>query len=136
MNKTLNAMLATTLFAASLLQGELFAKTSAPKDSTKKESAYEEFIKKKPETHKGFITVHKLKGKVYFEIPEKMMGRLMLLGSTISETSDNGDGLIGSKPDTPQMVAFSKIGENVNLLKMGGDYITDSESAALREALT
>lgn len=136
MNKTLNAVLATTLFAASLLQGELFAKTSAPKDSTKKESAYEEFIKKKPETHKGFITVHKLKGKVYFEIPEKMMGRLMLLGSTISETSDNGDGLIGSKPDTPQMVAFSKIGENVNLLKMGGDYITDSESAALREALT
>ena len=57
-------------------------------EDKKKESEYEKFMKDKPETHNGFINVYKLKGKVYFEIPDSLMGRDMLLGSTVSEISE------------------------------------------------
>ena len=40
------------------------------------------------------FTVHKLDGKVYFEIPDQLFGRDMLLGSTVSEINDNSDALV------------------------------------------
>jgi len=103
-------------------------------DTTKKESAYEKFMKEKPETHKGFITVHKSKGKVYLEFPLDLQGREMLLGSTITETSDNGDGIIGSKPTDPIHITFRKIGEKMNMMLVSKDYITDSDRKEVVEA--
>ena len=55
------------------------------------ESAYRKFFKGKAcETAKGMITLHKMDGRVYFEIPLALMGREMLMGSTISEITNNG----------------------------------------------
>lgn len=110
-------------------------KTELVQDTTKKETAYDKFMKEKPETHKGFITLHKSKGKVYFEYPLSLLGRDMLLGSTITETSDNGDGLIGSKPFYPIHITFSKVGEKMNLLQKSQDYITDSDRSEVLTAL-
>lgn len=101
----------------------------------KKETDYEKFLKDKPQTEKGFITVYKLKGKVYFEIPDSLMGRDMLLGSTITEISDNGDAVIGSKPSNPLHITFSKIGKNINLVNINKDYITDSKEEKVKESL-
>lgn len=111
------------------------AKEEQVADTTKKVSDYEKFMKEKPETHKGFITIHKSKGKVYFEFPLALQGREMLLGSTITETSDNGDGIIGSKPTDPLHITFRKIGEKMNLMLISKDYITDSDRKEVREAL-
>lgn len=104
-------------------------------EDKKKESEYEKFMKDKPETHNGFINVYKLKGKVYFEIPDSLMGRDMLLGSTVSEISDNGDAIIGSKPLAPLHIMFSRVGKNVNIVSVNKDYITDSKLAKVKESL-
>ena len=42
------------------------------------------FKDKKVTTAKGFITLHKLDNKIYFELPIKVMNRDILLGSTLS----------------------------------------------------
>ncbi len=142
MRKALSFFLAC-LLVTSMSQGDICAKKSPKKkkgkvelaDSAKKETEYEKFMKKKPETHEGFITLHKLKGKLYFEFPLNLLEREMLLGSTISETSDNGDGVIGSKPTDPLHICFDKVGEKMNLKLVSKDYITDSERPEFRSAL-
>ena len=58
-------------------------------DSTaNKKSKYDEFFKEKHETARGLITLHKMKGKLYFELPVNLLGREMLIGSTVTEISD------------------------------------------------
>ena len=60
-----------------------------------KPTEYEKLFKEKHETADGMIRLHKVKGKLYFEFPVALLGRDMLLGSTVSEISDNGDAVIG-----------------------------------------
>ena len=79
----------------------------AEKKETVKKTPYEKLFKdKQGECAKGMFTIHKVGGKVYFEIPTAMLGREMLFGSTISEISDNSDGLVGEKPAKPLLVRF------------------------------
>ena len=92
---------------------------AAPKDITKTAtpakdsvSAYDKLFKEKHQSAKGMFTLHKIKEKVYFEIPVAMMGKEMLIASTVTKTSDNGNGIVGAKPD-PIHVAFSYNGDNV-----------------------
>ena len=56
-----------------------------------KKSAYDKLFQKKScETVKSnFITLHKVDGKLYFEIPVKYLGREMLFASTLTSTSSN-----------------------------------------------
>ena len=97
--KAVYKLILCVILVVSLPQGYLSAKSSpekgkpeeAVKDTVKKVSDYEKLMKENPETHVGFLTVHKSKGKVYFEFPLSLQGRDMLLGSTITETSDKGD---------------------------------------------
>ena len=110
-------------------------KETEKKDTTKTGSDYEKLMKENPETHEGFITLHKSKGKVYFQIPKDIMGREMLMGSTLTEVSDNGDALIGSKPTTPLHISFEQVGEKVNMILVSKDYITDSERPAFKKSL-
>ena len=55
-----------------------------------------------------FISAHKEDGKVLIYIPFNMLGREMLFGTTITATSDNGNGIVGSKPQDPLLVVFTK----------------------------
>lgn len=78
-----------------------------PKKETVQQTPYEKLFKsKKGECVKGMFTVHKVDGKIYFEIPAKLFGRDMLLGSTVSEINDNSDALVGAKPTKPLHVRF------------------------------
>ena len=63
----------------------------------KQETPYQKFFKgKKCETKKGLFTLHKMDGKIYFELPLTLMERDMLLGSTVSEITDNhGESMFG-----------------------------------------
>lgn len=143
--KKVFTLILCTILVASLPQGYVSAKKTpkkkkgkteqVDKDTVKKVTDYEKLMKEKPETHQGFITVHKSKGKVYFEMPLAIEGRDMLMGSTITETSDNGDGLIGTKPTDPLHITFRKTGDKVNLIRLSNDYITDSKRDAVREAI-
>ena len=51
-----------------------------------KESAYDKLFKKKHDVADGMIKLHKVGDKLYFEFPQALFGREMLLGSVISET--------------------------------------------------
>ena len=57
----------------------------------------------------GFLTLHKLNGKLYAEVPFETIGREMLIASTISEASDTNLGTIGYKPKDPIHVQFTRI---------------------------
>ena len=113
--------LCVLLLAAGLLIAP--ASGAAASKSKKKKSKTEEVAKPKVDkytkmfvndksclTAKGpFLTLHKLKGKLYVEVPLKTIGREMLIASTISEASDTNLGTIGYKPTDPIHVKFTRI---------------------------
>ncbi len=90
----------------------------------KKETEYEKLFKKKHETAKGLFTLHQLDGKVYFEFPISLFGKEMLIGSTVTTISDNGNAVVGSKPTTPLHVAFTRNKTHVQLREVSTDYIS------------
>ncbi|MFA6770768.1 MAG: DUF5117 domain-containing protein, partial [Bacteroidales bacterium] len=85
---------------------------------------FEKLFKEEHAESKGLINIHKIEDKLYFEIPTSIFGRDMLLGSTVSETSDNGNVIVGSKPLAPILVNFSMENEKVLLNKVINNSIT------------
>ena len=90
----------------------------------KKESEYDKLFKKKHETAKGLITLHLLDGKVYFELPVDLINKDMLIGSTVTSISDNGNAVVGSKPTDLLHVMFTRNKTHVQLRQVNTDYIT------------
>ena len=85
-------------------------KDKKKKDTEKVEklSKYDKLFKgKKVDTKKGFMTLHLVNGKIYFELPVSLLGREFLLGSKIVETSDVGSGTVGLMGTRPKHFAFS-----------------------------
>ena len=66
-------------------------KKKVPEKATVEPSKYDKLFKgKKYETARGgFVTVHRVDGKVYLEYPLKFMGRELLLAATSTASSDN-----------------------------------------------
>lgn len=77
--------------------------------------SYKEFFEKDHRQESGMFILHLTGGKVYFEIPDSLLGRDMLLGSTIESTSDNNNGIVGSKPVDPLHIVFLKDGDKISL---------------------
>ena len=86
------------------------ATTEVKKEPVKRQSKYDKLVKNKLcVTARGnFVTLHKVDGKLYFEIPAKYLNREMLLASTISEARDNNLCAIGYKPKPPMHIKFTK----------------------------
>ena len=82
-----------------------------------KESDYDKLFKEKHTVADGMFRLHDVKGKLYFEIPDSLFGREMLLGSTISEVSDNAAATTGSKSDYPLHVVFTRNDRSVQLVR-------------------
>ena len=110
------------------------AESSAEKP---KESDYDKLFKEKHTVADGMFRLHDVKGKLYFEIPDSLFGREMLLGSTISEVSDNAAATTGSKSDYPLHVVFTRNDRLVQLRTVNCENITDETGAsrALAEAV-
>lgn len=121
---TLLAMLfciSTETNAANFLFGKKKKKIETKSD-------YDKLFAKKHETAKGLFTLHQMAGKLYFEMPVKLMGHDMLIGSTITNISDNGNAIVGSKPQAPLHVQFTMNKTHVQLRLVNYDYIA-TESA-------
>ena len=106
----------------------------------KKVTPYEKLFQgKKVETVKGMVTLHKMDGKVYFEFPLNLMGRDMLLGSTVSEISDNGNVLVGQKVKQPLHIKFTLRDSTVELREVTNrarrQIFTDYEEEGVLAAL-
>lgn len=125
----------------------VMAKSERKKKKTEKVESpkltkYEKLFKdKKITTAKGLFTLHQVNGKVYFEFPKTLLSREFLLGSTIVEISDNGNGLVGQMPYEPMHVTFTLRDSTlqmciVELLANGQTPIyTDSKDENTREAI-
>ena len=106
--------------------------------SVKKTSDYDKLFKgKKCQTVKGLVTIHKVDGeKLYFELPMSIFGREMLLGSTVSETSNNDHGVVGYKAKDPLHVTFAKEGhKSVQLCLVNDIYSGDGKDKGIDEAV-
>lgn len=95
-----------------------------------KKTDYEKlFDKKEVESSKGVVTIHKIDNKsILFEYPLNMLERSMLLGSTVSEISNNAHSVIGYKSKMPMHIKFSKSGKNIHLCMLNDLYTTDDEN--------
>ena len=134
-----------------LAAGLLIAPTSgaAASKSKKKKSKTEEVAKPKVDkytkmfvndksclTAKGpFLTLHKLKGKLYVEVPLKTIGREMLIASTISEASDTNLGTIGYKPTDPIHVKFTRIDTTIYLSQAVVPPVHDTNDPHMSKAI-
>ena len=70
-----------------------------PADTVKKKTPYDKLFEKGDSLSRGLLNVHLMKGKVYFEVPDSLLGRIFVMGSTVKATSDNTNGVVGSKDD-------------------------------------
>lgn len=109
---------------------EVKEKTEA-KDSV---NAYDKLIKESEKSVHGMFTLHKIKQKVYFQIPIEMFGKEMLIASTVSKTSDNGHGIVGSKGD-PLHITFTKSGELVHVRRLNRSVVSDNSSSGIAGAI-
>ncbi|MBK5721829.1 zinc-dependent metalloprotease [Dysgonomonas sp. Marseille-P4677] len=131
----------TFFFMSGSAQGFLFfKKKKAPKTSidstkTKKETDYEKLFKEKHLTVKGLITLHNVKGKLYFELPITLLNKEMLIGSTVSQISNNANAIVGSKPSAPLYVEFTKQEKNVQLRSINSNYISNNEDSNIAKAI-
>lgn len=84
----------------------------------KKKESYKKIMKDEHQTFKGLFTIHKFKknSKLLFELPLTISGKDFLLASTITATSDNGDGIVGEKPHDPIHFRFNFENERVQMI--------------------
>ena len=118
------------------------AKTEVVKkqEPKKKVSKYEKtFIKDKScvtaSCEGGFMTLHKVKGKLYVELPLSSLDKEMLIASTVSECSAPDIATIGYKHTTPMHVRFSKVDSTIMMKSVAvlPDY--DKEDPAMAKAV-
>lgn len=82
-----------------------------------------------------FLTLHKLKGKLYAEVPIETIGSEMLIASTISEASDTNLGTIGYKPLDPIHVKFTRIDTTLYLSEAPVPPLHDKNDPHLTKAI-
>lgn len=86
---------------------------------------YSEVITKNAESDEGLFAVHKVDDKFYYEIPDSLLGREMLLVTRVSKTADN-IGYGGEKLNT-QIVRWEKKNNKILLRHMSFENVASEE---------
>ncbi|WP_439882486.1 zinc-dependent metalloprotease [Pontibacter sp. MBLB2868] len=89
------------------------AATPAPKKDDGKPKPYSEVITSKAVTDEGLFKVHKIDEKYFYEIPDTLLNRDMLMVSRIAKTATN-IGYGGEELNT-QMLRWERVGNNILL---------------------
>lgn len=116
------------------IQKEKEAREKAVKDSTAKVTPYQRLLTNPQKVAKGLMNLYSIKSKLYLEVPMALLEKNLLLASTISEISDNYDGIVGSKP-TPIQVQFSLQDSTLLLRKTEVNTIAPAADRNIRQAL-
>ena len=104
---------------------------AAQTDTVKKETTYDKLFKdRKSKTAEGLFKVHLLEdGTLIFELPKSLIGKDMLIGSSIMGTSDGGDGFAGYMSPEQMHVRFYATDSLVLLTKVSPRrFITDGDN--------
>lgn len=122
MKKTLLSFL--LLFA----MGSLFAQEAGKKDEKKKKKTYAEVITDKAVSSKGLFTTHSVEGKNYFEIPDSILGKEILIVTRISGFVKNLNfGGAGIKSRPQQVIRWEKMGEKIMLRSVSYNSVASFE---------
>lgn len=107
------------------------AKSEAPgkKGEMKK---YSEIVTDEAESDEGLFDVHKVEDKYYYEIPDSLLGREMLLVTRVSKTADN-IGYGGEKMNT-QIVRWEKKDKSILLRHVSFENVA-TETEPIYEAV-
>lgn len=107
----------------------------APKKPAPKKGGIQPFdkvITKEAKTDEGLFNVHKIDKKYFFEIPNDLLGRDMLMVTRIAKTAA-GIGFGGGKTNT-QMLRWERVEDKI-LLKIISTTITAADSLPISEAV-
>lgn len=101
-----------------------------------KDKEYKKLMKDKHTTYKGLLTIHKFEkdNKILLEIPLSIEGKDLLLASTVSEISDNGDAVCGQKPHYPVHFRFA-FNNHAAEMRLPTDLVMDSPEKNVQNAL-
>lgn len=138
MKKILIALFAFSMLGASMSTNAISfkSKKTKKKDSVEeKKTAYDKLFLSNHSKAEGFITLHKVKEKIYFELPLLLLQRDMLLGSTIAEISDNRNAIIGSKPTEPIHFRFERMNNKICLSAVQTDNVSGDDDNRLKAAI-
>ena len=122
--------LALLLLFAVNLNAQDKKKEDSKKD--KKEKTYEDIIGETAKSDEGLFTVHEVKDKFYYEIPDNLLGKEMLMVTRIAKTA-NGLGFGGGKQNT-QVVRWVKKRNSI-LLRMVSYENVAADSLSIHEAV-
>ncbi|WP_018338906.1 zinc-dependent metalloprotease [Butyricimonas synergistica] len=94
-----------------------------------KETKYEKLMKKAGrESATGeFLSLHKIEGKLYVELPLKYCGRDLLIASTTAESSNSMLAMVGYKMNDPLHVKFVKMDSTIVLQMVNSSMESDEE---------
>jgi len=126
--------------SVSTSEAQLFkkkAKAKAPTEAKPKidkdaPQPYAKVITKEAKTDKGLFDVHQIKDKFFYEIPDSLLGREMLMVSRISKTA-SGIGFGGGKINT-QVMRWEKKGDKVYLRVVSHEVVA-ADSLPVKEAV-
>jgi hypothetical protein len=93
---------------------------------------YDKVITKDAKSDEGLFSVHEIDGKYFFEIPDSLMGRDMLMVTRIAKTA-SGIGFGGGKTNT-QVLRWDKIDKKIHL-RIISYSITAADSLPISEAV-
>ncbi|MEB2773706.1 zinc-dependent metalloprotease [Algoriphagus sp. D3-2-R+10] len=106
------------------------ANPAKPKGNDSDPKPYKEVITAKAKTKDGLFKVHQIEDKYYYEIPDSLLGRDMLMVTTIAKTAD-GLGYGGERTNT-QMLRWEKNNNDIHLKVISvNNYAADSLPIAL-----
>jgi len=105
------------------------AEAAAPKKNDSPFKPYGEIITKESQTDEGLFTVHKVKDNYYFEIPDSLMEREILVISRISGTVENLNfGGAGMKARGQQVLRFQRKDNSLLLRSVSHNSVASEES--------
>lgn len=124
MNVRTGILIFAGLLLAKTSEAQLFGKklgelgpVTTKQDSAVGASSYADILKD-AEVHEGMFKIFKKKQKVYFEIPQSLLNKDMLLSSRVTATSNNTDVSGGEMPLYPLLVKFTRDEEQVYLHRL------------------
>lgn len=89
---------------------------------------YNKVITDKAKTDEGLFDVHEVDGKYYYEIPDSMLNRKMLLVSRVAGTQQNlSFGGAGMKAHSQQVIRWQKKGDQILLRHVSYENIADPD---------
>jgi len=101
--------------------------SSDKKDKKEEKKSYKDLLKDFT-TKDGVFKLHTKDNKLYFEIPDNLLGRDFLLASRVSATSNNKEIVAGQMPRQPLLIRFAKDNDKVYMHLVNSDNICDENS--------